>query len=156
MKIYVASSWRNAHQPSVVAALREHDYDVYDFRNPSAGDSGFDWSQIDSDWQTWSLGDFVEALRSERAERSFRHDRNALDWCDCCVLVLPSGASAHLEAGWCAGRGKPVLVFAPELCRPELMYKLFDSDSPSTVAGTISELLTSLTRVASRDGTRRR
>jgi len=155
VKIYVASSWRNGHQPRVVSTLREHDHDVYDFRNPSAGDLGFDWSQIDPRWQTWSLADYVEALRSERAEEGFQHDRRALEWCECCVLILPAGASAHLEAGWCVGRGKPVIVFAPELREPELMYKLFDSDSPA-IAGTIEELLAALIRVASRDGTRLR
>ena len=35
MKIYVASSWRNAQQPAVVARLREAGHEVYDFRNPA-------------------------------------------------------------------------------------------------------------------------
>jgi hypothetical protein len=47
-----------------------------------------------------------------------------------------------------------VLVYAPELREPELMYKLFDSDDP-VVFGTLAELLTALTRVAS-SGTRLR
>jgi len=51
MSIYVASSWRNTHQPSVVAALREAGHDVYDFRNPRPGDHGFHWSMIDPDWK---------------------------------------------------------------------------------------------------------
>ena len=34
-KIYVASSWRNREQPSVVKALREAGHEVYDFRNPA-------------------------------------------------------------------------------------------------------------------------
>lgn len=152
MKIYVASSWRNVHQPSVVGALREGDHDVYDFRNPGPGHRGFNWSQIDPQWREWSLVDYVNALDSQPAEDGFRNDRSALEWCECCVLVLPAGASAHLEAGWCSGRGKPVLVFAPDPVEPELMYKLFDNDRPAIFA-TIGELLTALPRVASRDGT---
>ena len=35
MNIYVASSWRNAYQPEVVARLRSEGHSVYDFRNPS-------------------------------------------------------------------------------------------------------------------------
>lgn len=45
-KVYVASSWRNQHQPQVVSFLREQGHEVYDFRHP-AGKTGFQWSQID-------------------------------------------------------------------------------------------------------------
>nr|DAI36486.1 MAG TPA: Nucleoside deoxyribosyltransferase [Caudoviricetes sp.] len=45
-KIYVASSWRNQHQPQVVSFLREQGHEVYDFRHP-AGKTGFQWSQIE-------------------------------------------------------------------------------------------------------------
>lgn len=152
VKVYVASSWRNAYQPAVVATLRDHGHEAYDFRNPKPSDRGFNWSQVDPEWQSWSLVDYVQALRHGRVEEAFHHDRDALEWCDCCVLVLPAGASAHLEAGWCAGRGKPVLVCAPELRVPELMYKLFDTEGPA-IFGDVDGLLTGLGRVASR-GTR--
>lgn len=47
-RIYVASSWRNVYQPAVVDALRAlPGCEVYDFRNPAPGDSGFAWSDID-------------------------------------------------------------------------------------------------------------
>lgn len=35
MNIYVASSWRCARQPAVVAALRAAGHEVYDFKNPA-------------------------------------------------------------------------------------------------------------------------
>jgi hypothetical protein len=41
MRIYVASSWRNLYQPTVVTALRQEGYEVYDFRHPAPGDDGF-------------------------------------------------------------------------------------------------------------------
>lgn len=126
LKVYVASSWRNLHQPRVVVALRAAGHHVYDFRNPHPDEVGFAWSQVDESWQSWSLADYRRALRHNIARRGFQRDLDALEWCDACVLVLPSGASAHLEAGWCAGRSKPVVVYAPELREPELMYKLFD------------------------------
>ena len=40
-KIYVASSWRNPFYPDVVETLRKAGHDVYDFRNPPHGGSGF-------------------------------------------------------------------------------------------------------------------
>jgi hypothetical protein len=46
MKIYVASSWRNALQPAIVVALRWCGHEVYDFRNPKPGDDGFRWSDV--------------------------------------------------------------------------------------------------------------
>lgn len=71
--------------------------------------------------------DLLEALRHERACEGFGLDFDAMKWAHACVLLLPSGNSAHLEAGWFAGKGKPVAVLVPELREPELMYKLFDT-----------------------------
>ncbi len=44
-------------------------------------------------------------------------------WADACVLVLPCGRSAHLEAGYFAGAGKPLLILLAD-GEPELMYKM--------------------------------
>ena len=61
------------------------------------------------------------------AAAGFALDKAALDWCDTCVLVLPSGRSAHLEAGYAAGQGKQVVVLLHEdRFEPELMYLLCD------------------------------
>ena len=55
-RIYVASSWRNAQQPEIVEALRFEGYEVYDFRNPAPGNTGFAWSEIDREWLGWQPG----------------------------------------------------------------------------------------------------
>ncbi len=125
-KIYVASSWRNRYQPRVVGILRSLGYDVYDFRNPSPGKHGFAWSEIDPEWKGWDAQCFREMLRDPIAQLGFTNDRDALVGCAVCVLVLPSGRSAHLEAGYAVGCGKPVIVYQPEPCEPELMYLLAD------------------------------
>lgn len=123
--IYVASSWRNTYQPGVVNDLRKAGFEVYDFRNPRLDDHGFHWSEIDRDWQNWSVRKYVEALRHPIAETGFSLDMAALRAATACVLVLPCGRSAHLEAGYCVGR-KPVLIYCPERIEPELMYKMAD------------------------------
>lgn len=125
-RVYVASSWRNDHQPGVVAELRAAGHEVYDFRNPAPGNEGFAWSEIDSDWLGWDPARFAEMVTSHPvAQRGFFHDKAALDWCDTCVLVLPCGRSAHLEAGFAAGRGKRVIWWLHEdRFEPELMYLL--------------------------------
>ena len=52
---------------------------------------------------------------------------DALKWSDVVVLLLPSGRSAHSEAAWHCGQGKPVIVHSPEPCEPELMYKMYNA-----------------------------
>ncbi len=126
MKIYVASSWRNGHQQNVVDVLRNVGHDVYDFRNPKEGNRGFHWSEIDPDWQKWTPDQYVRALNHPIAKSGFKSDFDAMKWADICVMVLPCGRSAHTEAGWMKGAGKPVFVFQISPEEPELMYKIYD------------------------------
>jgi hypothetical protein len=123
MKIYVASSWRNLLQGAVVASLRDLGYEVYDFRNPAPGNNGFGWKEIDGGWQTWTPQQFKAALQTPTALAGFALDANAVDAADACVLVLPCGRSAHLEAGVAIGSGKPTAILILEQCEPELMYR---------------------------------
>lgn len=122
-KVYVASSWRNNQQPAVVAALREAGHDVYDFKNPEPGNHGFHWSDIDENWERWTPAELREAHVHPIAEAGFKLDMDALQAADACVLVMPSGRSAHLEAGYAVGAGKPTVILLAE-GEPELMYKM--------------------------------
>lgn len=133
MKIYLASSWRNAYQPEVLAQLRAAGHEVYDFRNPAPGNEGFSWKQIDPDLKSdLSAARLRRVLAHPIAEAGFKCDFDAMKWADACVLLLPCGSSAHLEAGWMSGQGKPVAIFAPEIREPELMVKVFDDDVGGT------------------------
>lgn len=125
-KIYVASSWRNMHHPRIVDALKLAGHEVYDFKNPAPDNHGFAWSQVDPDHLAWGPREFTDLVQSHPvAARGFAFDKAALDWCDTCVLVLPCGRSAHLEAGYCAGQGKRVIWWLhPDRFEPELMYLL--------------------------------
>lgn len=125
MKIYVASSWRNKYQPRVVEMLRSLGHEVYDFRNPPHGGGGFAWSHIDRDWEKWTPDQYRLALYNPISVNGFKSDFDGMQWADCCVMVLPCGRSAHAEAGWFSGQGKPTYVYMPEYQEPELMYKLF-------------------------------
>ena len=122
MKIYVASSWRNILQPAIVTMLRRCGHEVYDFRNPAPGNSGFSWREIHPDWQNWTPQQYREALEHPIAKQGFEYDMSALRGCDACVLVLPSGRSASFEFGWAIGAGKRGAVVMFESCEPELMY----------------------------------
>lgn len=114
MYVYVASSWRNAFQPYVVQTLRSEGHEVYDFRHPAEGVGGFSWSEIDPDWKDWSAKEFVEGLKHPKAVHGYMLDFIALDRCEACVMVLPCGASAHTEIGYCQGQHKRTVVLFPD------------------------------------------
>lgn len=112
MKIYVASSWRNEIlQQAAVGLLGSVGHEVYDFIHPPGGDHlGFSWADVDPDWQSWTPQAYVRALDDPIAVAGFESDFGAMQWADACVLLLPCGRSAHLEAGWFVGNGKPLWI----------------------------------------------
>lgn len=124
MRLYVASSWRCEAYAAVLNALRKDGHACYDFRNPWPGNIGFKWSEAfgREDWQKATPDEFAGALQQPIAQRGFRSDFEAMHWAEGCVLVLPCGRSAHLEAGWFCGQGKPCWIYAQEPTEPELMY----------------------------------
>lgn len=121
-RIYVASSWRNEYQPMVVGRLTVEGHRVYDFRNPP-NKAGFRWTDIEAGWESWTRERYVELLTtSPEAAHGYIADYRAMQWADTCVLVLPCGRSAHLEAGYFNGANKRLIVFMPETQEPDLMY----------------------------------
>jgi hypothetical protein len=129
--IYVASSWRCNRQPVVVEALRQEGHEVYDFRHPSPGNHGFSWHELDPTIPRGPADLDLAAhqiramLADPIADAGFESDMGALQACDICVLVLPCGRSAHLEAGWAAGAGKHTIVLLDD-GEPDLMWKMTD------------------------------
>ena len=150
MKIYVASSWRNTIQPDVVQALRAAGHEVYDFRNPGPGLSGFAWASIDPDWQEWTTDQYRAALEHPIARSGFALDFNAMKEADAGVMVLPCGRSANIEAGWIVGQCKPLWILQTERQEPELMYAM-----AAGICGTIKELLRSINAATDRSYRRR-
>ncbi len=125
-RIYLASSWRNPHQPRLVQLLRNAGHDVYDFQNPPHS-AGFKWSDIGLKFPC-TAEDYRSALLSHpRAAQGFNADFAAMRWADTGLLVLPCGRSAHLELGWMAGAGKRTLILTQDGEEPELMALLADT-----------------------------
>lgn len=125
MRIYVASSWRNTTQPMVVDRLRREGHEVYDFREPTSGSRGFNWSEIDEMWQSWTPAEFKAALGHSLAVGGYALDVAWLHHCDAVVLVNPCGRSAHLEMGYASGAGKVTIILLAD-GEPELMYRMAD------------------------------
>lgn len=124
-RIYLASSWRNPHQPWLVELLRSKNHEVYDFRNPP-NSSGFKWSDIGLDLPCAAEAYRSALLTHPRAAQGFMADFAAMRWAEVGLLVLPSGRSAHLELGWMAGAGKRTLILTQDGEEPELMALLAD------------------------------
>lgn len=124
-RIYVASSWRNAYFLDVVAVLKEMGHMVYNFREPTGPESrGFHWSEISERWERWETHEYRTALDSVIAVAGYANDWGAMQWADTCVLVLPCGRSAHIEAGYFVGAKKELFILLVEPQEPELMYKM--------------------------------
>lgn len=124
-RIYLASSWRNPHQPWMVDLLRQNGHQVYDFRNPPHS-TGFSWPEIGLSVPC-KADDYRSALLTHpRAAQGFNADFSAMRWADTGLLVLPCGRSAHLELGWMAGAGKRTLILTQDHEEPELMALLAD------------------------------
>ncbi|MGH2876218.1 MAG: hypothetical protein ACRDLV_08210 [Solirubrobacteraceae bacterium] len=111
-------------------ALRRDGHDVYDFRHPAGPEShGFSWHELNPEIPRGPASLHLTAERIKGmlghpvAEAGFAADMGALSSCDICVLVLPCGRSAHLEAGWAAGAGKFVVVLLAD-GEPDLMWKI--------------------------------
>lgn len=126
-RVYVASSWRNPYQEDVVRTLRAFGHQVYDFKNPPGGFRGFAWSELDPDWLLWTAEKYRHLLLTHPiAARGYLSDLRGMEWCDACLLVLPAGRSAHLELGWCKGRGKRGIILTRDGEEPELMAMMAD------------------------------
>lgn len=141
--IYLASSWKNAHHTQALEQLRAWGQNVYDFKNPAEGIGGFGWRQITDTPKPWPLDALDEVLKDRIAQTGFAHDFRAMQECRACVLLLPSGKSAHLEAGWFVGMGRPVVVwgFPGDLHEPELMY-LMTNGVATSIADVVDRLCT--------------
>lgn len=141
-RIYLASSWRNEAQPDLVKLLRKCGHEVYDFRNPFNGVKGFAWGELDPDWQNWSAEEYRHHLTTNPiAALGYTSDLRAMEWADTCVLLLPCGRSAHLEAGWFCGRGKRCIILTSDGQEPELMALL-----ATDICVSVDELLEVLAR----------
>ena len=117
LRIYLASSWRNAELVRATASfLRTCGFSVDDFTDTRTDREGgerfvFDRYVFNAAEVNLDKCDAVEFLRSKEVQQAFQQDKVGLDWADACVLILPAGRSSHLEAGYAVGRGKKLVIF---------------------------------------------
>lgn len=107
MNIYLASSWKNGQVITNLAKLlRAQGFQVDAFTDGSTGRHVFHYKDLADAEQLNAM----TALENEQVQKAFEEDRKWLDGSDVVVLALPSGKSAHLEAGYAVGKGKKLII----------------------------------------------
>jgi len=108
MKIYIASSWKNAPLIRYLAVgLRSAGHEVYDFTSPEH----FVFNMTEESEENKSKVDWIECGKLESTQKACQNDKAGLDWADAVLLLLPCGRSAHLEAGVALGQGKMLVIY---------------------------------------------
>lgn len=110
MKVYVAGSFNHQSLCRMVTTVcRAVGHTVYLFCEPST-----QTYHLSKDIR--ELGDAKQltgqtALLNTTVQRIYELNSEELFKADAVVVVLPSGRSAHLEAGWAKGKGRPIYVY---------------------------------------------
>ncbi len=111
MKIYIASSWKNEIELKQIAQiLRNKGHMVDLFCETTNSRTAFHWSCFVEKEEDLIKYDATSFIKEEKVQKAFIQDKAWLDWAECCILVLPSGRSAHLEAGYAKGQGKKLYI----------------------------------------------
>jgi hypothetical protein len=110
-KIYIATSWKMENAAIVLAnRLRDDGHEVDCFCDSTSGRYVFHWSEFVEKQEDLKNYDAMSFIADERVKRAFNEDKKWLDWADTVILLLPSGKSAHLEAGYAVGQGKSLYI----------------------------------------------
>ena len=117
-KIYIASSWKNTQSVrNLACSLREQGHIVFDFTDMGYRPPGLDKFVFDAkEWAEHSGKnanevEYKDFLTWEPTQRAFKSDKAGIDWADVVILLIPSGRSSHLEAGYTVGAGKELYIF---------------------------------------------
>ena len=111
-RIYLAGSWKNQQEIFLIRdILKTQGHEVDCFASEENGRISFNWSKLPDIQDKLPKMDAKDMLEVPRVQEAFREDKKWIDWCDLCLLTLPSGKSSHLEAGYAKGQGKTVVIF---------------------------------------------
>lgn len=93
---------------------------------------------------SWKNEEAVIIVAKALLELAFRNDKKWLDWAECVVLLMLSGRSSHLEAGYAVGQGKKLFIYwLCELEKDEFdnMYQFADGMFRSYEFGALVQAL---------------
>lgn len=127
-KLYVASSWDHPQQPALVEKLRDRGFEVYNYREINENGNKSILDQLEINKMAVFSSVMLDVMDMARMQDEFKKHIEKLQEADACVLLLPCGRSAHMEASYMKGLGKKVYVFSSyyDKIKPEFLYPLFD------------------------------
>lgn len=126
MKIYLASSWKNAALvKNIKERLEAEGNEVDAFCDTSAGRFVFSFDQLPANISEHNA---ISIFNFPPVNRAFQEDKKWLDWSEATLLILPAGKSAHLEAGYAKGQGKRLVIYQEDFPNGEfdVMYGFAD------------------------------
>jgi hypothetical protein len=136
MKIYLAGSWRYAEtiREYLKYFRKQERFEVDCFCDQEGGRIGFNIRECLERWGDDVRNvDAITALEhpavADKFHIAFAEDKKWLDWCECVVMMMPCGKSAHLEAGYVKGQGKLLFIYwMADLVKGEFdnMYQFAD------------------------------
>lgn len=107
-RIYIATSWKLADEAiQMTKDLRAVGHEVDCFCDDSAGRFVFSFTEIEN----YENLNAIEFLKYDKPQKAYMEDKKGLDWADTVILILPSGKSAHLEAGYARGQDKELYIY---------------------------------------------
>ncbi|MCK5616639.1 hypothetical protein KAR91_83030 [Candidatus Pacearchaeota archaeon] len=145
-KIYIATSWKMEKYARLMAKeLREVGHEVDCFCDESTGRFVFSVKKLKG--MPIDKLDAITFLDTKEAQKAFKEDKKWIKWCDTLILLLPSGRSAHLEAGYAKGIGKEVIIVG-EFPNGEfdVMYGFADLLLPTSILETFAHISTFITK----------
>lgn len=138
MKIYIASSWKNYN---ILLKLQTHlekcGHEVDCFANGKNGRFSFNWAELihnalncETKEEAMAVLETLDAkdmMSNPTVLKAFEEDKKMIEWADAVIMVLPSGKSSHLEAGYAKGIGKKLYILGEfEKGEFETMYGFAD------------------------------
>jgi nucleoside 2-deoxyribosyltransferase len=109
-KIYIAGSWSNAEEVKAMdLILRGAGHEVFNFTDGSSHYALNMQEFTDGGGEPKKMDQF-DVMTFAPAMQVFESDKAGLDWADTVLLLLPSGRSAHLEAGYKVGQGGDLFI----------------------------------------------
>jgi hypothetical protein len=96
--------------------LRQHGFRVDCFCDQEGGRVGFNIADcLEASGHNLNEVDPITALQhpavADKFRVAFAEDKKWLDWCNCLIMLMPCGKSAHLGAGYVKGQGKLFYIY---------------------------------------------
>ena len=116
--LYIIGSLSNPQVIQVTKRLKAEGIPAFSEWMASGPEADQHWKNYGKE-MGWS---YLETLKSDFVQTAFNFDFKHMQQADGCILVMPTGKSAHCEFGWFVGSGrKAFILFDGEPDRPDLM-----------------------------------